>query len=261
MTDIQAGSPERFGYSWERFSELTPEQEKQFGIWTSPMAPDDWRDLRFLDAGCGAGRNSYWPMTYGAASGVAMDLDDRSLAAARANLDRFPKVEVIRGDIYQIPFEDDFDIAFSIGVVHHLDDPAAAIAQMTKAVKPGGTVLVWLYGHENLEFYVTVLAPLRRALFSRLPLPVVRWIAWVPTLLLWLLLRVGFRPIQYLKLLVTFPFRHLHHIVFDQMLPRTSRHYRRSEAEDLLKQAGLTDVACHWVNECSWTVIGTKPPR
>ena len=98
-------------------------------------------------------------MKYGASGGVAFDLDERSLAAARANLKAFPQVQVEAASIYDIPYEDRFDIVFSIGVVHHLDDPERAIRQLAKAAKPGGQVLVWLYGRENLGFYVNLLSP------------------------------------------------------------------------------------------------------
>jgi len=86
---------ERFGYSWHKFNELTKRQEEQFRRWTVDLRPErDWRGKFFLDAGCGAGRNSYWAMTYGAADGVAFDLDERSLAAARRNLAAIPQVQV-----------------------------------------------------------------------------------------------------------------------------------------------------------------------
>src|SRR5688572_14961411 len=106
------GSPDRFGYSWERFSDLTPEQEAQFRLWTTPLSPErDWAGRTVLDGGCGAGRNSYWAMSYGAASCVALDLDDRSLDAARRNLAKFPAAEVRKCSIYDLPYQDAFDIA------------------------------------------------------------------------------------------------------------------------------------------------------
>ena len=122
------GSPERFGYSWTRFSELTPEQEQQFLMWMADLPMEkDWAGTRFLDVGCGAGRNSYWAMKHGATSGVACDLDERSLAAARVNLEEFPTVDVRSVSVYDLPFKNEFDIAFSIGVIHHLDDPVCAV--------------------------------------------------------------------------------------------------------------------------------------
>src|SRR4030095_12939500 len=137
------GSPDRFGYSWHRFSTPTQDQEKQFQGWTVHLNPaSDWVGKSVLDAGCGAGRNSYWAMSYGASRCVAMDLDDRSLAAARDNLAQFPAAEVRKCSIYDVPFEDEFDIVFSIGVVHHLSDPARAVRKLVQAARPGGQVLV-----------------------------------------------------------------------------------------------------------------------
>jgi SAM-dependent methyltransferase len=260
MMDASKGSPERFGYSWDRFSELTPAQEQQFKLWTTPIdLATGWRGVRFLDAGCGMGRNAYWPTKHGAHSGVAIDLDDRSLEWARRNLEEFPAVRVERGSIYEIPYENEFDIAFSIGVIHHLEHPDVAIAQLVKATKAGGQILIWVYGYENLEFYVNVLNPVRKALFARMPLSLVRLIAYLPTAMLWVLLKLGIRPIAYLKLLSGFPFKHLHHIVFDQMLPQTANYWTRDQALALLERAGLRDIQAHWINECSWSIVGIKP--
>lgn len=258
--DDERGSPHRFGYSWDRFSELSPEQERQFQLWTPHLSPErDWKGVDFLDGGCGAGRNSYWPMSYGARSCVAIDLDDRSLEAARRNLSKFPGAEVKKCSLYDIPYRDRFDIAFSIGVIHHLSEPQVAVRKLAEAVKPGGRVLIWVYGYENLEFYVNVLNPMRKALFSWMPLALVRLLAYIPAGALWLMLRAGITPLAYLRLLKTFGFRHLHHIVFDQMLPQTANYWRKDEAVALLEGAGLKDIKAAWVNEVSWSVIGTRP--
>lgn len=259
MTDPSLGSPERFGYAWDRFHELTPDQERQFAGWTAPIDLETgWRGLRFLDAGCGMGRNSVWPMRHGASSGVALDLDPRSLERARTNLEPHPQVEVREGSIYDVGFRDEFDVAFSLGVVHHLEHPRRAVEQLIQATKPGGRVLIWVYGYENLELFVNVLDPARKALFSRLPLGVVRRLSHAPTAALWLLLRLGYQPMDYLKLLRGFRYDHLRAIVFDQMLPKTARYYRRDEARALLDSPQLEQVEVHWVNQCSWTVTGIK---
>src|SRR5215472_6083306 len=253
------GSSERFGYSWDHYSEILPEHEEQFLRWTSILERDDWRGARFLDAGCGIGRNSYWPLTYGAAGGLANDLDDRTLARARANLSRFPSMEVRRESIYEIAEENVFDIVFSIGVIHHLDDPEAAVARLARAAKPGGRVLVWLYGRENNGWIVHIFHPLQRVLFSRLPLRVVHALSWPLTAALWLLLRLGLQHLEYFRLIRRFSFDHLRAIVFDQMIPRITRFYTRERAIELMQKAGLDSIEAIWVNEMSWTVCGRKP--
>jgi SAM-dependent methyltransferase len=113
----------------------------------------------FLDVGCGMGRNSYWPMTYGSGGGCAVDLDKRSLANARRNLGRFPAVDVVRSSAYDLPFADRLDIAFAIGVIHHLEHPWRALQRMARAVKPGGRLLIWVYGDEGNRWLVALLDP------------------------------------------------------------------------------------------------------
>lgn len=257
---LRQGSPERFGYSWDHFHDITPEQELQFNKWTCLVDPQTgWRGKAVLDVGCGAGRNSVFAMRAGAARCLAIDVDERSLERARTNLSGFPNAEVRRLSAYDIDARDEFDLAFSIGVIHHLEAPAHALARMKQAVKPGGEVLIWVYGYENLEFYVNVLDPARKILFSWMPLGLARVIAWLPACALWLLTRLGFGSIDYLRQLKRFPLRHIHHIVFDQMLPRIANYWKEDEVRDLMEAAGLDDVRLAWVNQVSWTALGRKP--
>jgi SAM-dependent methyltransferase len=160
---------------------------------------------------------------------------------------------------YEIDYENHFDIAFSIGVIHHLEHPEVALWQMVKATKPGGQVLIWVYGRENNEWIVNALDPLRRALFSRLPIGLVHHLALYPTALLWTGLRCGVGRTEYSRLIRGMTFRHLRSIVFDQMLPKIANYWPRETVELLMRGAGLEDVRLVWVNEMSWSAIGRKP--
>lgn len=253
------GSPERFGHSWNIFSEILPVHEEQFLRWTSGFDKADWAGKRFLDVGCGIGRNSWWPLTYGAASCLSIDVDERTLGAAKTNLASYENAIVENRSAYAINESDLFDIAFSIGVIHHLDDPLAAVRQMRQAVRPGGTVLLWLYGYENNEWLVRFFDPARRFLFSKMPLSLVYFLSLPATALLWLLLQLRVGRTEYMRLIRTFSFRHLRAIVYDHMIPRIAKYYKEHEAVELLQEAGLENVRAHWVNEMSWTVIGSKP--
>lgn len=254
-----AGSPERFGYEWQTYAEMRPEYQEQFRRWTVHLSPSEWRGKRFLDVGCGMGRNSYWPMTYGAKGGLAIDVDERSLAAARQTLASFPEVEVRHQTAYAVAGDESFDIVFSIGVIHHLEAPERALTAMVGAAKPGGKVLIWVYGRENNGLVVRVLTPLRRLFFSRLPIGFVHHLSLYPSLAVWLALRLGLDAIEYHRLLRRLPLRHLRSIVFDQMLPKIANYWSRNTVERMMRSSGLTDIRLAWVNEMSWSALGTKP--
>jgi SAM-dependent methyltransferase len=259
VKDDLEGSSDRFGYEWDTYAEILPEHEQQFRRWTAPLSPQDWRGRDFLDVGCGMGRNSYWPLKYGAASGVAVDVDERSLERARRNLQAFPRMQVMRASAYELPFEERFDLAFSIGVIHHLEHPQRALEKMVHAVKPSGRVLIWVYGRENNRWLVSILDPLRRMLFSRLPIGLTHHLSLYPAVLLYLLVRIGVRPIEYFRLIAKFDFPHLRAIVFDQMLPRIAHYWPREAVARMMAEAGLEDVKLTWVNQMSWSAVGTRP--
>jgi SAM-dependent methyltransferase len=253
------GSPDRFGHSWNIFSELLPIHEVQFQRWTTGLDRVEWQGKSFLDVGCGIGRNSYWPFTYGAKSCLSIDIDERTLEVARRNLKEFVGATVENRSAYDIRESNRFDIAFSIGVIHHLENPGRAVDEMAKALKPGGKLLVWLYGHENNELLIRYFNPIRKFLFCKMPLPLVYGLSFPATAMLWSYLKLGFGRTDYMKLIRSFSFRHLRAIVYDHMIPVIALYYTKDEAIELLKDSGLQDVAAHWVNEMSWTVIGTKP--
>ena len=160
--DVTLGSPDRFGYSWAIFSEILPEHREQFLRWTAALPREAWKGARFLDAGCGIGRNSHWAMIEGAAGGVDIDVDERSLDAARKNLAAHRAIEIRNQSIYEVREENTFDIVFSIGVVHHLAEPERAMQQLVRAAKPGGQVLIWVYGRENMGWLTRYFDPIRR---------------------------------------------------------------------------------------------------
>jgi hypothetical protein len=118
--------------------------------------------------------------------------------------------------------------------------------------------MMWVYGYENNEWIVRFADPLRKALFSRLPIRLVHHLSLYPTAVLWLLLRLGLSKLTYFQLLKTFTFRHIRSIVFDQMLPRVAHYWSRDTVQHMMAEANLQDIRLAWVNEISWAAIGSK---
>lgn len=255
-------SEDRFGFEWEKYSEIDPNYETQFRKWIYPLREEDFKDKKILDAGCGMGRNSFWPLKWGAREVVGFDIDKRSLEAARKNLKDFNNARIEFKSIYDIGYKDEFDLAFSIGVIHHLEKSREAIKNMISTVKPGGKVLIWVYGYEGNEWIVKLVSPVRKAITSRLPVGLVHFLSYFLSVPLWVVTKIFKGPGPYLKQLACFKFWHVHSIVFDQLIPKIANYWRRDEARSLLADFyELGDIKIYQVNKNSWTVVGTKEQK
>jgi SAM-dependent methyltransferase len=205
------------------------------------------------------GRNSYWCLRYGVSRLVAFDYDERSVAATKKTLKDFPTAVVRQGDIETFNTEERFDLVISIGVIHHLEQPHKALANLARLLKPGGKLLIWVYGYEGNEWIVRYVNPIRSKITSRLPIGLTHALSYLCSVPLYLYVRVIPQKYPYLRQLSTFGFRHVHSIVFDQLLPRVANYWKRSEIVELMRSVpDIGSVEIHPVNEMSWTAIGTK---
>lgn len=87
--------------------------------------------------------------------GVGIDMSRDMLAVARANLDRagITHAQVRLGDVYSLPVDrDSFDLVTLHQVLHFLDDPASAIKQAARALRPSGRMLIVDFAPHGQEF-------------------------------------------------------------------------------------------------------------
>ncbi len=106
-----------------------------------------------LDVGTGTGRmlEVFGPRV-GRALGV--DLSRDMLAVARVNVERsgLKNLALRKGDMYQLDFPDaSFDAVSIHQVLHFADDPARALAEAARVLRPGGHLLVADFAPHNLE--------------------------------------------------------------------------------------------------------------
>lgn len=252
-------SEQRFGFEWNKYSKLDPQYENQFKNWTYPLDSSFWQGKMVLDAGCGMGRNSYWPLKYGSSLVTSFDFDKRSVEAAKRTLAEFDKKEIIFSSVYDITWENKYDVVFSIGVIHHLADPKQALKNLVKALKPGGRLLIWVYSYEGNEWITKLVDPVRINITSKLPVRLVHFLSYFVSIPLWLFVKIFRGPSSYLKQLATFKFWHLHSIVFDQLIPTIANYWKKEEVEALLSEVGLSNFEVHNPpNKSGWIGIGVK---
>ncbi len=110
---------------------------------------------RVLDIGCGPGW--FWAASADALPDrISLTLADASPgmvkeATARCMPLRHWQVEGREADAMALPFADaSFDVVLAMHMLYHVSDPAAAIAEMHRVLKPGGTLAVTTNGAGNL---------------------------------------------------------------------------------------------------------------
>ena len=110
---------------------------------------------RVLDMGCGAGRHAFEMYKRGA-DVIAFDQDADELATVsewfaamrdEGDLPLGAEADVKQGDALNLPFPDgEFDRVVAAEVLEHIPDDDAAIAELVRVLRPGGTIAVTVPG-------------------------------------------------------------------------------------------------------------------
>ena len=167
------------GFRWTVHEPGTPEffrdvEEHRYRL--EPHIPevvrfDRWAGARVLEVGCGIATDGARFARAGARY-TGLDATPAALELARTRFE----LEGLQGDFVhgsadELAFPDaSFDLVYSHGVIHHIENTAGAVREFHRVLRPGGTALVMLYHRGSLNYYVNIMA-LRRALAALLLVP------------------------------------------------------------------------------------------
>ena len=94
------------------------------------------------DLGCGTGQGAATLAPF-VRQVIAVDRSSDMLDAARRRVQDLPNVDVRRGELEALPIQDGaLDAATLLLVLHHLPDPAEALAEAARVLRPGGRLLI-----------------------------------------------------------------------------------------------------------------------
>ena len=105
---------------------------------------------RILEIGCGTGNHLRALAAAWSAQGAGFDRSAGMLAEARA---RGTRLDLREGDASErFPFDDaSFDLAFSVDVIHYIDDLPDFFAEARRVLRPGGTVVTVTDSPEDIR--------------------------------------------------------------------------------------------------------------
>ena len=249
-----------FGSEWSTFDQSTVPADELERIYRSYFAIFPWNELPAaavgFDLGCGSGR---W------AQRVAprvhrlhcLDASPAALEVARQALRDAPNCRFHLASVDAMPLgEGTMDFGYSLGVLHHVPDTAAAIASATRALKPGAPLLLYLYyALENRPWWYRVLWRIsdraRRGVAGlphRAKLACTTLIAaavYLPLARLARILERRGRPVDGLPLAAygNRSFYTLRTDAYDRFGTRLEQRFTAAEIERMMRAAGLEDVA------------------
>ena len=147
--NIDRATVRDFGAEWQRFDQSGVSDNEMAQMFGEYFAVFPWGILppnaMGFDAGCGSGR---WAPLVARRVGHlhCIDAAPAALAVARQRLAGLANVTIHEASVDAMPLADgSMDFGYSLGVLHHLPDPAAGLAACVQKLKPGAPMLVYLY--------------------------------------------------------------------------------------------------------------------
>lgn len=255
-----------FGTQWQRFQldhDYYGSKDCLADIFGPLLSTEEVAGKRVGDIGSGTGRIVGMLLDSGAEHVVAVE-PSKAFEVLEARFESLPdRVEMIRGRGEEIGHSQELDLVTSIGVLHHIVDPNPVIEAASRALKPGGRMVIWVYAREGNGLYLSIFRPLRK-LTQRLPDRALYALSSV--------LNLGVDVYLGLCRWLPMPMRsyfldHLGRLtrdqrrltVYDQLNPAHAKYYERQEARDLLAENGFVDVEIYYRHGYSWTVTGIRP--
>jgi SAM-dependent methyltransferase len=270
------GTAAAFAESWNRVGEGSIYTRDQFLDWMGPLDPAAFRDREVIELGFGNGSLLYHFAAYAPRRLAGIELGD-TIGQTLQNLEGTPHemLDLHRGDLTTSTLGE-FDLAYSIGVIHHLRNPEDGFTALLRHTRPGGRFHGWVYAREGNTIVIYLVDPLRR-LTSRLPWWITKYLVALPLAAIYFVYartialagstpaldRIARRiaPLyDYSRWIARRGPRFFHHVAFDQLVTPQTSYLPRSMVERWLASADVEPGSTYLVfrNGNSWKFGGRR---
>ncbi len=199
------------------------------------------KNKKIMDVGIGSGRISNNLLKYEPSKLIAIEPSE-AINIAKENI-KSDKIEYLNIKGQDINFENEFDYAFALCVIHHIPEYEEVLKKIEKSLKKDGKFIAWVYSKEGMEMYIFILKNLRR-ITSIMPDLMLRFFSKFLALLTYPYgFLCKFFPLPLKKYFVTmfnkFSFKHKTYVIFDQFNPSFYKYFEKEELIKKLNEAGL----------------------
>lgn len=231
----------RFEYQWKKwgrdeviFGRDREESKKFFLKYSGSKINSEYLKGKLtLDAGCGHGRIAEIIAEFGALT-VGLDIGD-GVEIAKYRIAKYPTACIVQGDIMDPPFKNNtFDYIWSNGVIHHTPNTRRAFSQLTKIIKKGGYLDIWVYPKKGILWEISQKSI--RAITTRLPERTLEFFCYLAVPLL--SVAPTFSKTRFPKN----SWRECAQVIFDWYSPQYQTHHTNEEVVAWYKEEGFTDI-------------------
>jgi ubiquinone/menaquinone biosynthesis C-methylase UbiE len=149
MSNIDPKTVSSFGDEWARFDQEALGHAEHAFLFDTYFHIFPWEtlpeDAVGFDMGCGSGR---WAMMVAPKVGTltCIDPSPEALTVAEKKLAQLSNTVFVNAGVSDQPLPPDSqDFGYSLGVLHHIPDTAAALGDCVRMIKPGAPFLLYLY--------------------------------------------------------------------------------------------------------------------
>jgi SAM-dependent methyltransferase len=255
MKNIDPATVEGFGREWQSFDQSELSGADAGSMFSDYFSIFDFNDLgEGFDLGCGSGR---WAKLVAPRCRLLHCIDPSdAIEVARKNLAGQANVVFHRASADDIPLaEGSQDFGYSLGVLHHIPDPEAALRNAVARLKSGGQFLLYIYYRfDNRPAWFRALWQVSdggRRLISRLPFAARRGVAaLIAAGIYWPLARFarlaeklgrdpGGIPLNWYRNLSFYP---MQTDALDRFGTRLEQRFTQAEIRAMMARSGLTEI-------------------
>jgi SAM-dependent methyltransferase len=114
------------------------------------------KDKVIGDVGAGTGRVVRTLLKYNPSKYYAIEPSKAGIKKIAKEFENSNNLKIVNSDGANFQLDEKCDYIFSLGVIHHIKNPVDVLTNIRKHLKENGKIIIWVYGHENNLFYITI---------------------------------------------------------------------------------------------------------